>query len=328
MLAYGFARVVALSRVIHVRTTYIAGHRGLVGSALVRRFSRDPRRRLVTRPRAELDLTDAVAVERFFAQERPDEVLLAAAKVGGIKANSDFPVDFLHDNLLIQTNVLAASHRHGVNKLLFLGSSCIYPKHASQPMREECLLDGKLEPTNEPYAVAKIAGIKLAQAYRKQYGCNFIAVMPTNLYGPCDNFARDSSHVLPGLLRKFHDAKIAAQSSIKLWGTGNARREFLHVDDLADACFMLMERYDSGDILNIGAGIDLTINQLAERTAAVVGYTGVIEWDAAQPDGTPRKLLDVSRIRALGWQPRIGLDDGIRQTYQWFLENKDHWRRM
>jgi GDP-L-fucose synthase len=308
--------------------TYIAGNRGLVGSALVRRCQRDPNRTLVTRTRTELDLTDAAAVERFFARERPDEVLLAAAKVGGIKANSDFPVDFLRDNLLIQTNVLAASQRHGVRKLLFLGSSCIYPKHAPQPIREEYLLDGKLEPTNEPYAVAKIAGLKLAQAYRKQHGCNFIAVMPTNLYGPCDNFALESSHVLPGLLRKFHDAKIANQPRIRLWGTGGARREFLHVDDLADACLLLMKRYDSGDIINIGRGSDLTIRELAEMIAGIVGYRGVIDWDASKPDGTPRKLLDVSRVSALGWRPRIALDAGIRETYRWFLENKDHWPRM
>ena len=308
--------------------TFIAGHRGLVGSALLRRFERDARRVLLTRSRCDLDLTDASAVDRYFTAERPDEVLLAAAKVGGIQANSEFPVEFLLNNLHIQNNVLAASHRHGVGKLLLFGSSCIYPKHAPQPIREESLLDGKLEPTNEPYAIAKIAGIKLAQAYRRQHGCNFICVMPTNLYGPCDNFALQSSHVLPALLRKFHDAKLSLQPSITLWGTGNARREFLHVDDLAEACYLLMDRYDSGDILNIGSGADLTISELAQMVAGVVGFDGAIEWDATKPDGTPRKLLDVSRMDALGWRPRISLEDGIRQTYEWFVENKDHWPRM
>jgi GDP-L-fucose synthase len=308
--------------------TFIAGHRGLVGSALVRRFQQDARCMLLTRPRPELDLTDAGAVERYFADQRPDEVMLAAAKVGGIQANSDFPVDFLLNNLQIQNNVLAASHRHGVRKLLLLGSSCIFPRHAPQPMREEYLLDGKLEPTNEPYAVAKIAGIKLAQAYRRQYGCNFIAVMPTNLYGPCDNFALATAHVLPALIRRFHEAKVLGQSTVTLWGTGSARREFLHVDDLADACHLLMERYDSGEIINIGAGTDLTIRALAEKIAHIVGFAGAIAWDAGKPDGTPRKLLDVGKMSALGWRPRIGLDDGIRRTYEWFIANKDGWPRM
>jgi GDP-L-fucose synthase len=311
-----------------VTRTFIAGHRGLVGSALVRRFQEDPQRILLTCPRPQLDLTNPAAVERYFADERPDEVLLAAAKVGGIQANSDFPVDFLLNNLQIQNNVLAACHRHGVRKLMLLGSSCIYPKHAPQPIREESLLDGKLEPTNEPYAVAKIAGIKLAQAYRRQFGCNFIAVMPTNLYGPCDNFALPSSHVLPALIRRFHDAKISGKPTITLWGTGNARREFLHVDDLAEACYLLMNRYDSGDIINIGSGADQTIRDLAHTVARIVGYAGDIEWDASKPDGTPRKLLEVSRLTALGWSPRISLDDGIRHTYQWFIDNKDHWPRM
>ncbi len=308
--------------------TFIAGHRGLVGSALERRFQQDTRRILLTRPREALDLTDAAAVDRFFAEERPDEVLLAAAKVGGIQANRDFPVDFLLINLQIQNNVLSASHRHGVRKLMLLGSSCIYPRNAPQPMCEDHLLDGKLEPTNEPYAIAKIAGIKLAQAYRKQYGCNYIAVMPTNLYGPRDNFALASAHVLPALIRKFHDAKISGERFITLWGAGNVRREFLYVDDLAEACHLLMQRYDSADIINIGCGIDLTIRELAERIAGIVGFNGAIEWDTTRPDGTPRKLLDVSKLTALGWQPRIALEDGIRMTYQWFLANKDHWPRM
>jgi GDP-L-fucose synthase len=299
--------------------TYIAGHLGLVGSALVRRYQQDPQRILLTRSRAELDLTDPQAVERFFAAERPEEVFLAAARVGGIKANNDFPVDFLLVNLHIQNNVLAACHRHGVRKVLFLGSSCIYPKHAPQPIREEYLLDGKLEPTNEPYAIGKIAGIILAQSFRRQYGCNFISVMPTNLYGPNDNFDLESSHVLPALVRKFHDAKVAGRAAITLWGTGAARREFLHVDDLAEACQLLMRDYDSGDIINIGCGEDLTIRELAHLISEIVGFRGEIQWDSSKPDGTPRKLLDVRRLRALGWRPRISLADGIRDTYAWFL---------
>ncbi len=308
--------------------TYIAGHRGLVGSALMRRYEADRQRVLLTCGHDQLDLTNPQAVDRFFKAERPDEVLLAAAKVGGIQANSDRPVDFLLVNLHIQNNVLAAAQRYDVRKLLFLGSSCIYPKHAPQPLREEYLLDGKLEPTNEPYAVGKIAGIILAQAFRRQHGCNFISVMPTNLYGPHDNFSLDSSHVLPALLRKFHDAKLAGQSSVTLWGTGAARREFLHVDDLADACYLLMECYDSGDIINIGCGDDLTIRDLASLVAETVGFTGAIHWDATKPDGTPRKLLDISRLRNLGWQPRISLGDGIRRTYQWFVENRGDWPKL
>lgn len=308
--------------------TYIAGHRGLVGSALWEHYAQDARRMLIGRSRGELDLTDPAAVERFFAVERPDEVILAAAKVGGIKANSESPVDFLLCNLQIQNNALAASHRHGVRKLLVLGSSCIYPRMAPQPIREESLLSGPLEPTNAPYAVAKIAGITLAQAYRKQHGCNFIAVMPTNLYGPRDNFALESSHVLPALIRKFHDAKVANHERVTLWGTGQARREFLHVDDLARACRLLMDVYDSADIINIGAGVDLPIRDLAFLIADIVGYRGTIDWDASKPDGTPRKLLDVTRLRALGWSPRITLTDGIRQTYAWFLANRETWHRM
>jgi GDP-L-fucose synthase len=305
----------------HSIKTYIAGHRGLVGSALARRYQRDPTRNVVTRTRQQLDLTDPRAVENFFATERPDEVLLAAAKVGGIKANNDLPVDFMLSNLQIQNNVLAASHRHGVRKLLFLGSSCIYPKLAAQPIREEYLLAGHLEPTNEPYAIAKIAGIKLAQSFRRQYGCNFVSVMPTNLYGPNDNFDLNSSHVLPAMIRKFHDAKTARHESITLWGTGSSKREFLFVDDLADACYLLMDVYDSGDIINLGCGEDLAIRELAHLVADIVGFHGAIRWDATKPDGTPRKLLDISSIRALGWQPKIRLADGIRQTYAWFCEN-------
>jgi GDP-L-fucose synthase len=306
--------------------TYIAGHRGLVGSALLRRYQTDPARTTLTRTRAELDLADPQAVDRFFAAERPDEVLLAAARVGGIMANCDFPVDFMLSNLQIQINVLTASHRHGVRKLLFLGSSCIYPRLAPQPIREECLLDGKLEPTNEPYAIAKIAGIKLAQSFRRQHGCNFISVMPTNLYGPNDNFDLQSAHVLPALIRRFHDARTAGQPGATLWGSGNPRREFLHVDDLAEACHLLMRDYDSGDIINIGCGEDLPIRDLAHLIADIVGFRGTIQWDTSKPDGVPRKLLDISRLRALGWRPTIALADGIRATYAWFVENKGYRR--
>jgi GDP-L-fucose synthase len=298
--------------------TFIAGHRGLVGSALVRRYQREADRQLLTRTRQELDLTDCNAVDRFFAAERPDEVLLAAGKVGGIKANSEFPVDFLLINLQIQNNILTASQQYGVRKLLFLGSSCIYPRDAPQPIREEYLLAGKPEPTNEPYAIAKIAGIKLAQAFRRQHGCNFICAMPTNLYGSNDNFDLDSAHVLPALIRRFHDAKLARQESITLWGTGKPHREFLHVDDLAEACHVLMCCYDAGEIINVGRGEDLTIRDLAQLIAEIVGYRGVIQWDPTKPDGMPRKLLDVGRLRALGWRPQIALADGIRQTYEWY----------
>jgi GDP-L-fucose synthase len=301
---------------------FIAGHRGLVGSALVRRYERDLGRTLLLRSRNELDLTDPHAVEAFFASERPQEVLLAAAKVGGILANNDFPVDFMLENLQIQNNVLAASHRHGVRKLLFLGSSCIYPKQAPQPIKEEYLLTGALEPTNEPYALAKIAGIKLAQAFRRQHGCHYISAMPTNLYGPNDNFDLQTSHVLPALLRKFHEAKTSGQKNVTLWGTGSPRREFLHVDDLADACYFLMQTYDAAEIVNVGCGEDLSIRELAQLIASVVGFQGSIEWDTTKPDGTPRKLLDVSRLRALGWQPKIPLDTGIRQTYEWFRQHQ------
>lgn len=308
--------------------TYIAGHAGLVGSALVRLYEKDAGRVLSTRRRAELDLTDPAAVDRFFSSERPDEVLLAAAKVGGIQANRDFPVDFLLDNLRIQNNVLSAAHRFGVKKLLFLGSSCIYPPDALQPIREDALLTGKLEPTNEPYALAKIAGVKLVEAYRQQHGCNFIAVMPTNLYGPGDNFALASAHVIPAMLRRFHDARISRAAEVTLWGTGNARREFLHVDDCAVACKLLMDRWVSGDIVNIGSGAEVTIRELADTIAAIAGYSGDIRWDTSKPDGPPRKLLDGSRLRELGWCPAIELEDGLRRTYAWFVESRARWRRM
>jgi len=299
---------------------YVAGHRGLVGAAICRRLYRQGYANLVTRTRQELDLRDQRAVGEFFARERPAYVFLAAARVGGIHANSTRPAEFIYDNLAIETNVIHAAWGSGVKKLLFLGSSCIYPRLAPQPMKEEYLLAGPLEPTNEAYAVAKIAGLKMCQAYRRQYGFNAICLMPTNLYGPGDNFDLESSHVLPALIRRFHEAKLAGAPQVVLWGTGTPRREFLHVDDLADAAVFLMERYDSEEIINVGTGEDLTIAELAELVREVVGYRGAIAFDAKMPDGTPRKLLDVSRLRALGWQPRIGLREGIEATYRWYCE--------
>ena len=301
---------------------YVAGHRGLVGSALVRRLERVGFRNLILRPRSELDLRSQDQVRAFFESERPEFVFLAAAKVGGIHANSVFPADFLYENLIVEANVIHESWRSGVQKLLFLGSSCIYPKFAPQPIREDALLTGALEPTNEPYAVAKIAGIKLCQAYNRQYGTDFISVMPTNLYGPGDNFGLENSHVLPAMIRKMHDAKTAEASSVTLWGTGMPRREFLYVDDLADACLFLMERYDGSDIVNIGTGEDLTIRELALRVRNVVGYGGEVAWDATRPDGTPRKLLDVSFLHGLGWRHATELDEGLRRTYAAFLSGK------
>ncbi|MBE0446828.1 MAG: GDP-L-fucose synthase [Actinobacteria bacterium] len=301
---------------------YVAGHRGLVGSAIVRKLKTEGYSNLFTYTHNKLDLTDQQAVDRFFETERPEYVLLAAAKVGGILANSTYPADIIRDNLLIQTNVIDAAYRYGVKKLLFLGSSCIYPKFAPQPIKEDYLLSSELEPTNEPYAVAKIAGIKMCQSYNRQYGANFICVMPTNLYGPNDNFDLQTSHVLPALIRKFHEAKLEGATQVVVWGTGKPHREFLHVDDLADACLFLMNNYDSPDIINIGVGEDLTIAELAHVIKDVVGYSGKIVFDTAKPDGTPRKLLDVSKLFNLGWTPRIGLVDGIRSTYEWFSKNK------
>jgi GDP-L-fucose synthase len=300
---------------------YIAGHTGLVGSALVRRLRREGFD-LLLRTRAELDLTDGAAVDRFFRAERPAYVFLAAARVGGIAANSEYPADFIRDNLAIGLNVIDAAHRHAAEKLLFLGTSCVYPKHAPQPMREEYLLTGELEPTNRPYAIAKIAGIELCRAYRRQYGARFISVMPTNLYGPGDNFDPETSHVLPALLRKFHEARAAGAPSVTLWGTGTPRREFLHVDDLADACVHLMRSYDDEDPVNIGWGEDIEIREVAALIARIVGYEGDIAWDVSRPDGTPRKLLDSSRVRRLGWAPRIPLEEGLRSTYAWYVENR------
>lgn len=300
---------------------YVAGHRGLVGSAIVRALRSNGYRNLLLRTSKELDLRDSAAVQSFFQQNRPDYVFLAAAKVGGILANSKYPAEFIYDNLMIQTNVIHSAYLAGVKKLLFLGSSCIYPKHAPQLMREDHLLTGPLEPTNEPYAVAKIAGIKMCQAYNRQYGTRFISVMPTNLYGPNDNFDLETSHVLPALIRKFHEARENQSPYVVVWGTGRPRREFLHVDDLAEACLFLMDHYDEDEPINIGTGEDLTISELVGIIKDVVGYLGEVKYDTSKPDGTPRKLLDVSRIRKLGWSPKIGLEEGIRMTYAWYKEH-------
>jgi GDP-L-fucose synthase len=299
----------------------VAGPKGMVGSAIVRRLQAGGYERLITPDRLTCDLESAAAVDRLFESERPEFVFLAAAKVGGILANLTQPVEFLRANLRIQDHVISACHRHGVTKLLFLGSSCIYPRLAPQPIKEEDLLSGGLEPSNEGYAIAKIAGIKLCQAYRAQYGLNAIALMPTNLYGPGDNFDLNTSHVLPALLRKFHEARATGAKEVVLWGTGTPCREFLHVDDLADACLHLMRNYDGADIVNVGTGEDLSIRELAERVGRIVGYQGSILLDPTKPDGTPRKLLDVSRLHELGWRHRIGLEEGIRSTYQWFQEH-------
>ena len=301
---------------------YVAGHRGMVGGALVRQLRARGFTNLLLRTRAELDLGDTRAVNAFYEKSRPDHVIIAAAKVGGIWANATYPVEFLSENLQIQLNLINGAHASRVKKLLFLGSSCIYPRLATQPMKEDALLTGSLEPTNEPYALAKICGIKLCQAYAKQHGANFISAMPTNLYGPGDNFDLETSHVVPALLHKFHLARENGQKSITLWGTGGAYREFLHVDDLARACLFLMENYDSPELINVGCGSDITIRDLTELVGRVVGYSGQIEWDATKPDGTPRKLLDVTKLNRLGWKAAIPLEEGLRGTYQWWLENR------
>jgi GDP-L-fucose synthase len=306
---------------------YVAGHQGLVGSAIVRRLHALKLDKLLLRTRHELELRDQAAVRAFFERERPEYVFLAAAKVGGIQENANHPAEFLTDNLQIQTNVIDAAWRCGVKKLLFLGSSCIYPKHAPQPMREECLLTGPLEPTNEWYAIAKIAGLKMAAAYRRQYGFNAISAMPTNLYGPGDNFSLETSHVLPALIRKFHEAKIAGRDEVVIWGTGSPRREFLHVDDLADALVVLMQRYADEGPINVGCGSDVSIAELAALVGEVVGFKGKLVFDTTKPDGTPRKLLDVSKLSALGWTRNIALKDGIAGTYRWFLEHAAEARR-
>jgi len=301
---------------------FVAGHNGLVGSAIVRKLERDGYRNLLKRERSELDLENEAAVAAFFQKEKPDVVILAAAKVGGIKANNDFPVEFLLQNTRLQNNVISSAHSNDVRKLLYLGSSCIYPKHAPQPMPESTLLSGPLEPTNDAYAIAKIAGIKLCQAYAAEYGENYISVMPTNLYGPTDNFDLASSHVLPALLRKVHEAKASGAHEIVVWGTGQPRREFLHVDDMADACVFLLQNYDAPEIINVGWGEDISIRELAELICDVVGFDGELTFDASKPDGTPRKLLDVSKLNALGWRAQISLRDGIASTYEWFLQNE------
>lgn len=305
---------------------YVAGHRGLVGSAIVRRLSELGFTNLLLRTHSELDLCSQEAVEEFFAAERPGFVFLAAAKVGGILANSSYPAEFIRDNLLIQSNVIDSAHRHGVSKLCFLGSSCIYPKHAPQPLREEYLLTGPLESTNEWYAIAKLAGLKMCQAYARQYGFRAISLLPTNLYGPGDNFSLDNSHVLPALIRRFDEARRRGEPRLAVWGTGTPRREFLHVDDLADASVFLMRNYELDEPINVGVGTDLSIAELAALVARIVGFEGAIEFDTSRPDGTPQKLLDTSRITQLGWGARIPLNDGIRSTYNWYLAHRDDLR--
>lgn len=308
---------------------FVAGHRGMVGSAILRQLAHTGQDNLLTRTHAELDLTDSAAVDAFFAAERPTQIYMAAAKVGGIWANDTQPAEFIHNNLAIATNIVHAAWRHGVARLLFLGSSCIYPRLAAQPMTEDALLSGPLEPTNEPYAIAKIAGIKLCESYNRQYGTDFRSVMPTNLYGPGDNFDLENSHVIPALMRKVHQAKVSQAPAVEIWGTGEPRREFLHVDDMAAACVHLMTlppaRYQVQPRLshiNVGTGQDISIRELAETIQDVVGYSGVLRFDPSKPDGTPRKLLDVSRLRDLGWQASIGLRAGLEQTYRWFLEHQ------
>lgn len=296
---------------------YVAGHRGLVGSALVRNLGKHGFTNLLLKTRQELDLLDQGAVAKFFKEEKPEYVFLAAAKVGGILANSTYPADFIYENLVIQNNIIHNAYLHKVKKLFFLGSSCIYPRLAKQPIREEYFMTGELEPTNRAYAIAKIAGIIMCQSYNQQYGTSFISAMPTNLYGPNDNFDLANSHVLPALIRKFHEAKVNNEKEVVVWGTGSSKREFLYVDDLADACVLLMNNYNGSDIINVGTGKDLLIKELVETIKGVVGFKGKIAWDASKPDGTPRKLLDVSQLHGLGWKHRIELRDGLKMTYEW-----------
>ncbi|WP_299093707.1 GDP-L-fucose synthase [uncultured Metabacillus sp.] len=300
---------------------YVAGHRGLVGSAIVRRLENEGYTNLVYKTSKELDLRDKGQVDQFFETEKPDYVFLAAAKVGGIVANNEYPADFIRDNLLIQANIIDAAYRNSVEKLLFLGSTCIYPKFAQQPLKEEYLLTGELEPTNEPYAIAKIAGIKMCESYNRQYGTKYISVMPTNLYGPNDNFDLHTSHVLPALIRKFHEAKKTNAPFVEVWGTGSPKREFLYSDDLADACVYLINHYKGNEIVNIGVGEDISIKELAQKVKAVVGYEGEIQFDTSKPDGTPRKLVDVTKLNSLGWKANTTLEDGLEKAYQWFLDN-------
>jgi GDP-L-fucose synthase len=301
---------------------YVAGHRGLVGSAIIRRLKNEGFNNLVYRSSNELDLRDKSQVDEFFSNEKIDYVFLAAAKVGGIVANNEYPADFIRDNLLIQTNVIDAAYRNNIKKLLFLGSTCIYPKLAQQPLKEEYLLTGELEPTNEPYAIAKIAGIKMCESYNRQYGTKYISVMPTNLYGENDNFDLHTSHVLPALIRKFHEAKENNQPFVEVWGTGKPKREFLNSDDLADACVYLMNSYEGNEIVNIGVGEDIEIGQLAKLVKETVGFDGQIKFDTSKPDGTPRKLVDVTKLNNLGWKASTSLEEGLKKAYQWFLENK------
>ncbi|SMQ85077.1 GDP-L-fucose synthase [Bacillus sp. OV166] len=301
---------------------YVAGHRGLVGSAIVRKLEEKGYTNIVYRTSKELDLRDKNAVDSFCAEEKPEFVFLAAAKVGGIVANNEYPADFIRDNLLIQTNIIDAAYRNNVEKLLFLGSTCIYPKLAPQPLKEEYLLTGVLEPTNEPYAIAKIAGIKMCESYNRQYGTQYISVMPTNLYGENDNFDLHTSHVLPALIRKFHEAKKSNAPFVKVWGTGTPKREFLYSDDLADASIYLMNNYSGNEIVNIGVGEDLPIKDLAEKIKEVVGFTGEIQFDTTKPDGTPRKLVDVTKLNSLGWKATTSLEEGLKKAYQWFLDNQ------
>jgi GDP-L-fucose synthase len=300
---------------------YVAGHRGMVGSAIVRKLESEGFNNIVTRTSKELDLRDQIATETFLRSEKPTYVFLAAAKVGGIIANNTYRADFLYENLQIQNNIIHGSYLIGVKKLMFLGSSCIYPKMAPQPLKEEYLLTGHLEPTNEPYAIAKIAGIKMCEAYRAQYGCNFISVMPTNLYGPNDNYDLQNSHVFPAMIRKFHEAKETGDTTVHLWGTGKPMREFLHADDLADACFYLMQNYDGETLVNIGTGVDVTINELAETIQETINFQGKIHWNTDKPDGTPRKLMDVSKLHGLGWKHSIDLKEGIKMVYENFKNN-------
>ncbi len=303
---------------------YVAGHSGLVGSAIMRKLADNSYEDIIYRTSSELDLRDQDAVHQFFATQQPEYVFLAAAKVGGILENNTYPADFIYENIMMQTNIIHAAYIYGVKKLLFLGSSCIYPRLAPQPIKEEYLLTGELEPTNDAYAIAKIAGIKMCQAYNRQYKTNFISVMPTNLYGPNDNFDKASSHVLPALIRKFHEAKVKDLERVEIWGTGTPRREFLHVDDLADACLFMMNEYEGSQLLNIGVGKDVSIAELAILIAKIVGYSGAIVYNSDMPDGTPRKLLDVSKIEKLGWRAKIALEDGIRSTYEWYLKKVEN----
>ncbi len=299
---------------------FVAGHKGLVGSAILRRLQAEGYKNLIFRTHEELDLERQDRVEAFFRNEKPEYVFLSAARVGGILANSTYPAEFIYKNLAIQINVIHSSYIYGVRKLIFLGSSCIYPRDCPQPIKEEYLLSGYLEPTNEPYAIAKIAGIKMCQSYNRQYGTRFISVMPTNLYGPNDNFDLETSHVLPALIRKFHEAREKGEDEVVIWGSGTPRREFLHVDDLADACLFLMNNYNGDEIINIGVGRDLTIKELAEMIGRITGFRGVLRFDTSKPDGTPQKLLDVSKLNSLGWKAKIELEDGISMTYKWYLE--------